>query len=65
MHPVSPKSHTDKILSGASVEGVGDMGEQNETAATGPEISTEEEEVEPQTAAKTPYTATASEVAEL
>ena len=64
MHPVSPKSHTDKILSGVSGEGVGDMGEQKESAATGPKISTEEEEVELWTAVKTPYTPTAPEVAE-
>ena len=62
--PVSPSFNTDDVLNGDSVEGAGAVGEPHEETIEGREISTEEEEVEPQRIVRTPYTPSASEVAE-
>ena len=59
----SPK-FTPLILSGDSVEVAGADGKRHEETTEGREITTEEEEVEPRKVVRTPYTPSASQVAE-
>ena len=62
--PVSPSFPID-AGNGDSAEDAGNVGEQQaETTTTGQETATEEEEVEPQKVVRTPYTPTATVVAE-
>ena len=62
--PVSPSLRTNDLLNREAVEDAGAVGETAVEMTEGQEITVEEEVVEPQRVVKTPYTPSASEVAE-